>query len=65
MCGRWQRSSIIDVLVYLERCKERRVYLDYRRNPRRRVSYDELEPEARDYRPRRCVLQHAVNVLAT
>ena len=25
-------SSIIDVLVYLERCKGRRVYLDYRRN---------------------------------
>ena len=43
-------SSIIDVLVYLERCKGRRVYLDYRRNPvGGAFSYDELEPEARDY----------------
>ncbi|MEI3014115.1 MAG: hypothetical protein V8T36_04780 [Ruthenibacterium lactatiformans] len=43
-------SSIIDVLVYLERCKGRRVYLDYHRNPvGGAFSYDELEPEARDY----------------
>ena len=26
-------SSIIDILVYMERCKGRRVWLDFRRNP--------------------------------
>lgn len=43
-------SSIIDILVYLESCKGRRVYLDYRKNP---VDGDfdctKLLPEAREY----------------
>ena len=43
-------SSIIDILVYLERCKGRRVYLDYRQNPvSGAFSYEELDPEAREY----------------
>lgn len=43
-------SSIIDVLVYLETCKGRKVYLDYRTNPAGgEFSYDALLPEAREY----------------
>lgn len=43
-------SSIIDILVYLENCKGRRVYLDYRTNPvNGNFTYEELEPEAREY----------------
>lgn len=43
-------SSIIDILVYLEQCKGRRVYLDYRENPvNGQFSFRELEPEALEY----------------
>lgn len=43
-------SSIIDILVYLETCKRRKVYLDYRTNPAGgEFSYDALLPEAREY----------------
>ena len=43
-------SSIIDILVYLETCKGRKVYLDYRTNPAGGAfSYDDLLPEAREY----------------
>lgn len=43
-------SSIIDILVYLERCKGRRVYLDYRENPvNGQFSFQDLEPEALEY----------------
>lgn len=43
-------SSIIDILVYLENAKGRRVYLDFRSNPGgREVDFDALSPEARDY----------------
>lgn len=43
-------SSIIDILVYLENCKGRKVYLDYRKNPvDGAFSYDALLPEAREY----------------
>ena len=43
-------SSIIDILVYLETCKGRRVYLDYRQNPvGGAFSYDALLPEALEY----------------
>ena len=43
-------SSIIDILVYLETCKGRKVYLDYRANPAGgEFSYDALLPEAREY----------------
>ena len=43
-------SSIIDILVYLETCKGRKVYLDYRKNPvGGAFSYDALLPEAREY----------------
>ena len=43
-------SSIIDILVYLETCKGRKVYLDYRTNPAGgEFSYDDLLPEAREY----------------
>lgn len=43
-------SSIIDILVYLETCKGRKVYLDYRTNPAGgEFSYDALLPEAREY----------------
>lgn len=43
-------SSIIDILVYLETCKGRKVYLDYRTNPAGGAfSYDALLPEAREY----------------
>ena len=43
-------SSIIDILVYLETCKGRKIYLDYRTNPAGgEFSYDALLPEAREY----------------
>mgnify|MGYP002407605395 CR=1 FL=1 len=42
-------SSLIDILVYLETCKGRRVYLDYRENPAGGVPWDELSSEAREY----------------
>ena len=43
-------SSIIDILVYLETCKGRKVYLDYRTNlAGGEFSYDALLPEAREY----------------
>lgn len=43
-------SSIIDILVYLESCKGRKVYLDYRTNPANGdFRYEDLAPEALDY----------------
>lgn len=43
-------SSIIDILVYLETGKGRKVYLDYRKNPvGGAFTYDALLPEAREY----------------
>ena len=43
-------SSIIDILVYLETCKGRKVYLDYCTNPADgEFSYDDLLPEAHEY----------------
>ena len=43
-------SSIIDILVYLESRKGRRVYLDYRQNPvGGAFDYNALLPEAREY----------------
>lgn len=43
-------SSIIDILVYLETCKGRKVYLDYRTNPADgEFSYDDLLSEAHEY----------------
>ena len=43
-------SAIIDILVYLETCKGRKVYLDYRTNPADgEFSYDDLLPEAHEY----------------
>lgn len=43
-------SSIIDILVYLENCKGRRVFLDYRKNPAEdHFSIEALDKEARDY----------------
>ena len=43
-------SSIIDILVYLETCKGRKVYLDYRKNPvDGAFDYSALLPEAREY----------------
>lgn len=43
-------SSIIDILVYLESCKGRRVFLDYRTNPvSGAFDYKSLLPEARVY----------------
>lgn len=43
-------SSVIDILVYLESRKGRKVWLDYRKNPADGAfSFDDLEPEARDY----------------
>lgn len=43
-------SSIIDILVYLESCKGRKVYLDYRTNPvGGAFGYKALLTEAREY----------------
>ncbi len=48
------KSSLIDVLVFNETQKGRRVFMDFRRNPvgtgsMRSFNIDELEPEAFDY----------------
>lgn len=43
-------SSLVDILVYLESCKGRRVFLDYRRNPDwGDFRFEDLIPEAYDY----------------
>lgn len=43
-------SSIIDILVYLESCRGRKVYLDYRTNPvNGNFRFEELDAEALDY----------------
>lgn len=43
-------SSIIDILVYLESCRGRRVFLDYRKNPmENHFSIEKLDVEAREY----------------
>ena len=43
-------SSIIDILVYIESGKGRRVFLDFRQNPGgAQVDFATLAPEARDY----------------
>lgn len=43
-------SSIIDILVYLESCKGRRVYLDFRQNPGGgELDFSQLSEEARAY----------------
>ncbi|MDR0732191.1 MAG: FAD-binding protein [Treponema sp.] len=44
-------SSLIDVLVFLEQRKGRRVYLDFRANPGNRadIDYGSLSKECRDY----------------
>jgi len=44
-------SSIVDILVYLETCKGRRVFLDFRSNPcgGEDVDYAALSAEAREY----------------
>ena len=43
-------SSIIDILVYLESCKGRKVYLDYRKNPAwGDFTYEQLSAEAYEY----------------
>ena len=64
-------SSIIDILVYLETCKGRKVYLDYRTNPAGgEFSYDDLLPEAREYLTRadtgnvRALWQHAAGEMS-
>lgn len=43
-------SSIIDILVYMESCKGRRVYLDFRNNPANKpIDYSLLSEEAYEY----------------
>lgn len=43
-------SSLIDILVYLEQCKGRRVFLDYRKNPGGDViDFSGLSEESREY----------------
>ncbi|MBQ6365367.1 MAG: FAD-binding protein [Oscillospiraceae bacterium] len=43
-------SSVIDILVYLELCKDRRVFLDFRRDAADgRFSFEKLSEEAREY----------------
>jgi len=43
-------SSIIDILVYMEQCKGRKVYLDFRSNPlHEEPDYQLLSGEAREY----------------
>lgn len=44
-------SSIVDILVYLESCKGRKVYMDFRQNPcgDRDIDYASLSPEALEY----------------
>lgn len=46
----WEGSSIIDMLVYLETGKGRRVFLDFRQNPGGgALNFSALSPEARTY----------------
>ena len=43
-------SSIIDILVYLELCKDRRVFLDFRTDPAEgKFDFSKLSDEAREY----------------
>ncbi|MFA5658506.1 MAG: FAD-binding protein [Oscillospiraceae bacterium] len=43
-------SSIIDILVYMESCKGRKVYLDFRANPLDKdIDFTSLSGEAREY----------------
>lgn len=43
-------SSIIDILVYMEQCKGRRIFLDYRKNPKgEEIDFSKLSPEVLDY----------------
>lgn len=43
-------SSIVDILVYMETCKGRKVYLDFRENPQNQpIDYSQLSNEAREY----------------
>lgn len=43
-------SSIIDILVYMETCKGRKIYLDFRNNPENvEIDYALLSDEAREY----------------
>ena len=43
-------SSLIDIAVYIETCKGRKVYLDFRQNPRgEEIDYESLTKEARAY----------------
>ena len=43
-------SSIIDILVYLELCKDRRVFLDFRTDPAEgKFEFSKLSDEAREY----------------
>ena len=44
-------SSVIDLLVYTETLKKRKVYLDYTKNPFRltEIAYEKLSPEAYSY----------------
>ncbi len=42
-------SSIIDILVYLETQKGRKVFLDFRRNPREGIDFKNLPDEVREY----------------
>lgn len=44
-------SSIIDILVYIETCmKGRRVFLDFRKNPKEeKIGFQALDPEAYEY----------------
>lgn len=52
-------SSVIDILVYLESCKGRSVYLDYRTDPAGGdYSFENLQPEVRDYLQKAGVLFH-------
>ncbi|MHC4193939.1 MAG: FAD-binding protein, partial [Planctomycetota bacterium] len=56
------QSSLIDILVFNENQRGRRVFMDFRRNPMGRDStkefdLDDLEPEARDYLKKTGALQ--------
>ena len=42
-------SSILDILVFIETQKGRRVFLDYRQNPVSQIDYEKLPEEARDF----------------
>ncbi len=43
-------SSIIDILVYMERSRGRRIFLDFRENPGREpVNFEKLDQEAYEY----------------